>query len=119
MSTPTPTHTPTLAAVQAKLLAAQNCHPNAVQHLIAEALDAIDAFARAPVAPLQGEQPRTLNDWFLSLPEDRQAVLRDDKWMLARAAFCAGMKAGQDSRTPTVAPGGQPLAQPNFSKEQS
>lgn len=31
-----------------------------------------------------------LNDWFLSLPEARQAVLRDDKWFLAEAAFAAG-----------------------------
>ena len=36
----------TLADVQAKLLAAQNCHPNAVQTLIGEALDAIDLIAR-------------------------------------------------------------------------
>lgn len=38
----------TLADVQAKLLAAQNCHPNAVQTLIGEALDAIDLIARKP-----------------------------------------------------------------------
>lgn len=31
-----------------------------------------------------------VNDWFLSLPEGRQAVLREDKWMLAQAAFEAG-----------------------------
>ncbi len=34
-----------------------------------------------------------LNDWFLSLPEARQAVLRDDKWFLAEAAFAAGKAA--------------------------
>jgi hypothetical protein len=31
-----------------------------------------------------------LNDWFLSLPAGRQAVLLEDKWMLAGAAFLAG-----------------------------
>jgi hypothetical protein len=31
-----------------------------------------------------------LNDWFLSLPEGRQKVLVEDKWMLAEAAFEAG-----------------------------
>ena len=34
-----------------------------------------------------------LNDWFLSLPEARQNVLRDDKWVLAEAAFAAGKAA--------------------------
>lgn len=33
------------------------------------------------------------NGWFLSLEEGRQAVLRDDKWMLAEAAFEAGKRA--------------------------
>lgn len=32
-----------------------------------------------------------LHDWFLSLPEGRQKVLSEDKWMLANAAFEAGM----------------------------
>jgi hypothetical protein len=31
-----------------------------------------------------------LNGWFLSLPAGRQAVLLEDKWMLAGAAFLAG-----------------------------
>ena len=31
-----------------------------------------------------------LNDWFLSLPTGRQAVLLENKWMLAGAAFLAG-----------------------------
>jgi len=35
----------TLADVRAKLMAAQNCHPNAVQTLIGEALEAIDLIA--------------------------------------------------------------------------
>lgn len=34
-----------------------------------------------------------LNDWFLSLPEARQAGLRDDKWFLAEVAFAAGKAA--------------------------
>lgn len=37
-----------LADIQAKLVAAQNCHPAAVQTLIAEALDFLDATARQP-----------------------------------------------------------------------
>ena len=28
-----------------------------------------------------------LNDWFLNLPPERQAILREDRWMLARAAW--------------------------------
>lgn len=36
---------------------------------------------------------KTLNEWFLSLPEERRKVLIEDKWMLASAAFDAG-KAG-------------------------
>lgn len=35
----------------------------------------------------------TLNEWFLSLPEQRQVQLRDDKWMLANAAFMANRTA--------------------------
>lgn len=36
------------------------------------------------------ERAAQVNDWFLSLPPERQAVLRDDKWLLADAAFEAG-----------------------------
>lgn len=32
----------------------------------------------------------SMNDWFLALPPERQAILREDKWMLAEAAFAAG-----------------------------
>lgn len=35
------------------------------------------------------------NDWFCSLPEGRQAVLRDDKWRLADNAFQAGFEQVQ------------------------
>lgn len=30
---------------------------------------------------------QTLNEWFLSLPKERQQVLIEDKWTLANAAF--------------------------------
>lgn len=36
----------------------------------------------------------TFNQWFCSLPEQRQEILRDDKWMLAQAAFDAGREHG-------------------------
>lgn len=42
-----------IARIQSKLVATQNCHPSAVQTLIAEALDALDEFARAQI----GQQP--------------------------------------------------------------
>lgn len=35
-----------------------------------------------------------VNAWFCSLPQERQKVLRDDKWLFANAAFKAG--AGDD-----------------------
>jgi len=38
-----------IAKAQSKLVAAQNCHPGAVQTLIAEALDALDEFSRSPM----------------------------------------------------------------------
>lgn len=44
----------------------------------------------AKAAPAVPQGFATLNEWFLSLPEQRQAQLRDDKWMLAGAAFEAG-----------------------------
>jgi hypothetical protein len=47
---------PNLHTIQAKLIAAQNCHPNAVQILIGEALNAIDTVARAALASTP-EQP--------------------------------------------------------------
>ena len=36
----------------------------------------------------------TFNEWFCALPEPRQAILREDKWMLAQAAFDAGRESG-------------------------
>lgn len=40
------------------------------------------------------ERPLSFNEWFLSLPAGRQEVLREDKWMLAEAAFSAGIEQG-------------------------
>jgi len=37
-----------------------------------------------------------MNQWFLSLPEERQKILAQDKWMLANAAFAAGRVAGRN-----------------------
>lgn len=48
---------------------------------------------QADAAPAQDERS-DLNDWFLSLPHGRQMILREDKWMLANAAF----EAGRDTR---------------------
>jgi hypothetical protein len=36
------------------------------------------------------ESHETMNEWFLSLPEGRQRVLHESKWMLAEAAYNAG-----------------------------
>ncbi|TWI48027.1 hypothetical protein IQ22_04220 [Pseudomonas duriflava] len=49
------------------------------------------------------DQPKlpTLNQWFLSLEEGRQAVLREDKWMLAENAYQAGIEA---ARAACIAP---------------
>lgn len=45
-----------------------------------------------PVAPTDGGSP-TFNGWFLAQPEACQAILREDKWMLATSAFDAGVAA--------------------------
>ncbi len=42
---------------------------------------------------------KTFNDWFLGLPAERQAILREDKWMMAEAAFHAGFAAGRSSHS--------------------
>ena len=54
---------PNLHTIQAKLIAAQNCHPNAVQILIGEALNAIDTVARAALASTPGAARSTAPDW--------------------------------------------------------
>jgi hypothetical protein len=40
----------------------------------------------------------SFNEWFLSLPEGQQKVLREDKWMLAEAAYQAGRKFAEDAK---------------------
>ena len=39
---------------------------------------------------------KRLNQWFLSLAPGRQAILVEDKWMLADAAFEAGAALKQE-----------------------
>ena len=39
---------------------------------------------------------KSMMDWFMSLAEGEQAVIREDKWMLANRAF----KAGQETNIP-------------------
>lgn len=46
-------------------------------------------------APSSTSSFSTLNEWFLSLPEGRQDILKEDKWMLAEAAFQAGREAAE------------------------
>lgn len=48
------------------------------------------AQAALPAQSWDDAKQAELNDWFLSLPEGRQRVLVQDKWMLAAAAFDAG-----------------------------
>ena len=56
-----------------------------------------------PVAWSDAKQAE-INDWFLSLPAGRQAVLLEDKWMLAGAAFLAG-KSTPPAAQPAVQEG--------------
>lgn len=44
-----------------------------------------------------------VNKWFLSLPPERQAVLREDKWMLANAAAQAATEAERDACKQVIA----------------
>lgn len=67
--------------------------------------------ARAALAtqPAAGEPKWScLNAWFLSLEPGRQAVLREDKWMLAGAAFDAGRQCAAPPAAPLAA--GEPVA---------
>jgi hypothetical protein len=43
------------------------------------------------------EKNMDVNKWFLSLPPERQAVLREDKWMLANAAAEAAAEAEREA----------------------
>lgn len=38
--------------------------------------------------------PKSFNEWFCNLEPGRQAVLREDKWMLADTAFRTGLDFG-------------------------
>jgi hypothetical protein len=42
-----------------------------------------------------------INDWFLSLPEGRQAALIEDKWALAQAAYVAGTELAPEPAAPS------------------
>lgn len=55
--------------------------------------DVSTAQAAPPTQSWDDAKQAELNDWFLSLPEGRQRVLVQDKWMLAAAAFDAGKAA--------------------------
>lgn len=78
----------TIAKIQSKLVAAQNCHPNAVQALIAEALDAIDEMARAD-APA-GLQPAAILPAFIGPPKRKLDEL------LARGFQVNGLQIERD-----------------------
>lgn len=39
--------------------------------------------------------PITFNEWFIKLHPERQDILRNDKWMLAEAAFHAGYESAR------------------------
>ncbi len=56
---------------------------------------------QAPASRTDREPPH-LNAWFLSLEPQRQAVLREDTWMLADAAFRAGFNLGTGNAKPTL-----------------
>lgn len=51
----------------------------------------------------------TFNEWFMSLPEGRQKVLREDKWLLANAAFEAGAMLSREKMSGY----GKPMFDPN------
>ena len=56
-------------------------------------------------APVQGwtdKKQTTLNEWFFSLPEQKQMFLIEDKWALAGAAFDAGMLAAAQQQEPVA-----------------
>ncbi|HBO5514531.1 TPA: hypothetical protein L4559_003424 [Pseudomonas aeruginosa] len=53
-------------------------------------------------APTQPKPFSNVNDWFLAQEPGRQDVLREDKWMLASAAFDAGLRSGAAGNGVTV-----------------
>jgi hypothetical protein len=52
-----------------------------------------DAWRQGQSAHEPPDVPQSLNEWFCALPSGRQAILASDKWMLAEAAYQAGMAA--------------------------
>ena len=52
-----------------------------------------------PVAPPEPPTGLTFNEWFLALEDGRQAVLREEQWMLADNAFEAGKAQSADEVT--------------------
>lgn len=58
-----------------------------------------DEAGAAEPADLSVAKAFDLNSWFLSLPAERQKIIREDKWMLAEAAFAAGLEAAAGKRT--------------------
>lgn len=57
----------------------------------------------AQAAPaMEAPAHQCCNSWFLSLPEGRQAVLRDNQWMLADAAYEAGRSASHALEAPAA-----------------
>lgn len=100
-----------LADIQAKLVAAQNSHPAAVQTLIAEALDCLDDVARHPVLTgyLEGVNTISLSEalTFLGVRAEGQEAIASDLAVnvnnLTRAALnCKDLlRAAQPARRPT------------------
>lgn len=51
---------------------------------------------------LEAPAHQCCNSWFLSLPEGRQAVLRENQWMLADAAYQAGRESSRALEAPAA-----------------
>jgi|GEM_PF-3727341 len=51
---------------------------------------------------LEAPAHQCCNSWFLALPEGRQAVLRENQWMLADAAYQAGRESQPALEAPAV-----------------
>ena len=65
---------------------------------------------RQAAPALEAPAHQCCNSWFLSLPEGRQAVLRENQWMLADAAY----QAGRESSRALEAPAAQDLPADDF-----
>lgn len=83
--------------------------PDSDDNYLAEAVHALppmaQRFARLAAAPaLEAPAHQCCNSWFLSLPEGRQAVLRENQWMLADAAYQAGRESSRALEAPAAPP---------------